>query len=199
MFFKKNASGGTYAFCIVGLGNPGTKYEKTRHNAGFMCLDLLSRQYGVGTPKKKFDALLQDATIAGQRCLLCWPQTYMNNSGQAVSKILQFYKMSTRQLLVIFDDISLEPGRLRIRREGSHGGHNGIKDIVSLCGGQDFPRIKIGVGGASHPGYDLKDWVLSTISGEDRTKIQAALEDGAKAAECILSSGIDAAMNQYNR
>lgn len=199
MFFKKDFGGGTYAYCIVGLGNPGQKYQKTRHNAGFLCLDLLSKQFGTGTPKKKFDAFVQDATIAGNRCLLVWPQTYMNNSGQAVSKILQFYKLTTKQLLVIFDDISLEPGRLRIRREGSHGGHNGIKDIVALCGGQDFPRIKIGVGGATHPGYDLKDWVLSTFSKEEQPAIGKALEDGAKAAECILKSGIDTAMNLYNR
>lgn len=199
MFFKKKFGDSTYAYCIVGLGNPGPKYEKTRHNAGFMCLDILSDRFGTGPKKKKFDAILQDAVIAGQRCILCWPQTYMNNSGQAVSKLLQFYKLTPQQLLVLFDDISLEPGRLRIRRSGSHGGHNGIKDIVQLCGSQDFPRIKIGVGGASHPGYDLKDWVLSGFSAEDKPKLEQALADGAKAAECILNQGIDTAMNQYNR
>lgn len=184
---------------IVGLGNPGLEYEKTRHNVGFMAMDALCEKYECDCKKVKFSAYMGDAVIGKKRVLLLKPQTYMNNSGAAVSEAARFYKIAPENILVMYDDISLAPGLIRIRRKGSAGGHNGIKDIIALLGSEDFPRIKIGVGAKPHPEYDLKDWVLGKFSPEDKEKVDTALENTVKAVNEILARGIDSAMNKYSK
>ncbi|MBQ7288802.1 MAG: aminoacyl-tRNA hydrolase [Clostridia bacterium] len=188
----------TFSYLIVGLGNPGLQYEKTRHNAGFLCIDEIVRQYGAASFKNKFHALVAEATIGGARCLLCKPQTYMNNSGTAVQEIARFYKIAPKNILVLFDDTSLAVGHLRIRRNGTHGGHNGIKDIIELLGTSEIPRLKIGIGQKPHPDFDLKDWVLGKFSAEEWESLQVALQNAAAAVGCIIEDSIDTAMNRYN-
>lgn len=189
----------SFCYLIVGLGNPGLQYEKTRHNAGFLCMDEIVKKYGAGAFKNKFHSLLCECEIAGKRCLLCKPQTYMNESGKAVGEIARFYKIKPQNIIVLFDDTSLDVGHLRIRRNGTHGGHNGIKDIIELLGTNDIPRVKIGIGKKPHPDYDLKDWVLGKFSAEDQKLLAPALENGAAAVGCIIERSIDEAMNKYNR
>ena len=195
MIFGKNKSD---MWLIAGLGNPGLQYEKTRHNAGFMAADRLAEKHGAQFNKHKFDAVCADFKINDNRILLVKPQTYMNNSGRAVSALLNFYKIPTERLIVMFDDISLDIGKLRLRRKGSHGGHNGIKDIIELTGTDDIMRIKIGVGERENRDYDLKDWVLGKIPTEQMTDFNKALDRAALAAEEIITRGIDSAMNKYN-
>ncbi|MBQ2237354.1 MAG: aminoacyl-tRNA hydrolase [Clostridia bacterium] len=196
MFFKKKES--AYDWLIVGLGNPGLQYEKTRHNAGFMVIDALAEKYGVGFPKRKYDALIGECKIGDNRIMLVKPQTFMNLSGKAVTAICSFYKIPYDKVIVMFDDVSLDVGKIRVRRKGSDGGHNGIKDIIELSGTSDIPRIKIGVGKKPNAEYDLKDWVLGKFSKEDLDNFQKATEIGVKAAEEIVKRGIDSAMNRYN-
>ena len=196
MFFKKKES--AYNWLIVGLGNPGLQYEKTRHNAGFMVIDALAEKYGVGFPKRKYDALIGECKIGDNRIMLVKPQTFMNLSGKAVTAICSFYKIPYDKVIVMFDDVSLDMGKIRVRRKGSDGGHNGIKDIIQLSGTSDIPRIKIGVGKKPNAEYDLKDWVLGKFSKEDLDNFQKATESGVKAAEEIVKRGIDSAMNRYN-
>ena len=196
MFFKKKES--AYDWLIVGLGNPGLQYEKTRHNAGFMVIDALAEKYGVGFPKRKYDALIGECKIGDNRIMLVKPQTFMNLSGKAVTAICSFYKIPYDKVIVMFDDVSLDVGKIRVRRKGSDGGHNGIKDIIQLSGTSDIPRIKIGVGKKPNAEYDLKDWVLGKFSKEDLDTFQKATEIGVKAAEEIIKRGIDSAMNRYN-
>lgn len=196
MFFKKKES--AYDWLIVGLGNPGLQYEKTRHNAGFMVIDALAEKYGVGFPKRKYDALIGECKIGDNRIMLVKPQTFMNLSGKAVTAICSFYKIPYDKVIVMFDDVSLDVGKIRVRRKGSDGGHNGIKDIIQLSGTSDIPRIKIGVGKKPNAEYDLKDWVLGKFSKEDLDNFQKATEIGVKAAEEIVKRGIDSAMNRYN-
>ena len=196
MFFKKKES--AYDWLIVGLGNPGLQYEKTRHNAGFMVIDALAEKYGVGFPKRKYDALIGECKIGDNRIMLVKPQTFMNLSGKAVTAICSFYKIPYDKVIVMFDDVSLDVGKIRVRRKGSDGGHNGIKDIIELSGTSDIPRIKIGVGKKPNAEYDLKDWVLGKFSMEDLDNFQKATEIGVKAAEEIVKRGIDSAMNRYN-
>lgn len=195
MIFGKNKSD---MWLIAGLGNPGLQYEKTRHNAGFMAADRLAEKHGAQFNKHKFDAVCADFKINDNRILLVKPQTYMNNSGRAVSALLNFYKIPTERLIAMFDDISLDIGKLRLRRKGSHGGHNGIKDIIELTGTDDIMRIKIGVGERENRDYDLKDWVLGKIPTEQMTDFNKALDRAALAAEEIITRGIDSAMNKYN-
>ncbi len=190
--FRKN-----YEYLVVGLGNPGLQYEKTRHNVGFMCMDEIVNKFGATSFKNKFHALVADTTVSGKRCMLCKPQTYMNDSGKAVSEICKLYKSPSDRVIVIFDDTSLKVGQLRIRRSGTHGGHNGIKDIIELMGTDNIPRIKIGIGEKPHPEYDLKDWVLGKFSAEDRKVLETSFENAAKAVECIIGDSIDSAMNKY--
>lgn len=187
-----------FSYLIAGLGNPGLQYEKTRHNAGFLCMDAIVRQYAAGPFKNKFHAQLGECTIGTHRCLLCKPQTYMNNSGTAVAEIAQFYKIPPQRIIVLFDDISLDVGRLRIRRSGTHGGHNGVKDIIELLGTGEIPRVKIGVGKKPHPDYDLKDWVLGKFTAGEWEQLQPALQNAAAAVGCMIEESIDAAMNRYN-
>lgn len=195
---KKEFSGGG-EFMIVGLGNPGREYEATRHNMGWLVLDILAERHSTEIKKLKAKSLIGECRIGGRKVLLVKPQTFMNLSGQAVAELMNFYKIPAENVLIIFDDVSLDAGRLRIRRNGSDGGHNGMKNIIYLSGTDAFPRIKVGVGKKPHPEYDMKDWVLSTPKGEDAEKIKSALEKAADAAEDIAANGdIDRAMNLYN-
>lgn len=196
MFFKKKGS--AYDWLIVGLGNPGLQYEKTRHNAGFMAIDTLSQKYDAKFNKNKYDALIGECKIGENRVMLVKPQTFMNLSGKAVTAICSFYKIPYNRVVVMFDDISLDVGKIRVRRKGSDGGHNGIKDIIGLCGTDDIPRIKIGVGKKPNPQYDLKDWVLAKFRDEDSENLKNALATTVKAAEEIIKRSIDSAMNKYN-
>lgn len=198
--FKKSAPAptGPVEFIIVGLGNPGREYENTRHNAGFLALDALAEKLGAKIDRLKFKSLCGDARIGDCRVLLMKPSTFMNNSGQAVREAMQFYKIPAEHVLVVFDDVSLDVGRMRIRRQGSDGGHNGIKSILYLTGKDTFPRIKIGVGKKPHPDYDLADWVLGKFRREDTQTLDQTFADAADAAVMIVEGKIDQAMNRYN-
>lgn len=196
--FKKSENESTYEYLIVGLGNPGTKYETTRHNAGFLFVTLLEDKLNFKVKKLKFHALTGDTYIGTHRVLVMKPQTMMNNSGEAVAECASFYKIPPERIIVIFDDISLEPGKLRIRRKGSAGGHNGIKSIISRISSENFPRIKIGVGAKPHPDYDLADWVLGNFPKDDIPKVREALENALEALKIMLDGDIDAAMSKYN-
>lgn len=195
---KDETVGGKPEFIIVGLGNPGIDYERTRHNAGFMAMSAIEEKLGVSVNTYKFKAKTAVASVGGRQCLLMKPETFMNLSGEAVSQAMNFYKIPIENVLVIFDDISLEPGNMRIRRKGSAGGHNGIKSIIECCGGEDFPRIKIGVGKKPHPDYDLADWVLGKFSDDDRKKLSEVFDNILPAAELIVQGKISEAMNKFN-
>ena len=195
---KPAPTSGAPEFLIVGLGNPGEKYSFTRHNAGFLCVDLLAEQNGFSLKRLKFRSLTADTTLAGHRCLVLKPQTFMNNSGEAVRDAAAFYKIPPERILVIFDDISLDVGRLRIRRKGTDGGHNGMKSIIYHLNSDAFPRIKIGVGKKPHPDYDLADWVLSSFKKDEQHPLKAALERACEAVPLILDGKIDEAMNRCN-
>lgn len=192
------APAGPPEYLIVGLGNPGLEYAQTRHNAGFMTLDLLAQREHTEIKRMRFKSLCGDAVIAGKRCLLMKPTTYMNNSGQAVQEALQFYKLPAEHMIVVYDDISLEPSRLRIRRKGSDGGHNGIKSIIYLTGTDAFPRIKLGVGKKPRPDYDLADWVLSRFTKEELEQLHTAGEHACESIALMVSGRIDEAMNRFN-
>jgi len=191
------APAGPPEYLIVGLGNPGLEYAQTRHNAGFMTLDLLAEREHTEIKRMKFKSLCGDAVIAGKRCLLMKPTTYMNNSGQAVAEAMQFYKLPIDHIIVVYDDISLEPSRLRIRRKGSDGGHNGIKNIIAHLGTQDFPRIKIGTG-APGEGGDMIDWVIGVPSQAERKVLVESFQRAIEAAACIIEHGCQKAMNDFN-
>ena len=195
MFFKN--SGGV-DWLLVGLGNPGDKYENTRHNVGFMAVDELADRANVPVQKLKYKALTNTVTIGGQKVLLMKPVTYMNLSGEAVRQAVDFYKVPADHVLVVSDDTALAVGRLRIRKGGSAGGHNGLKNIIQHLGTDQFPRLRLGVGEKPHPDYDLADWVLGKFVGEDKKAIDAAVKKAADAVECILSQGLDRGMNKFN-
>ena len=184
---------------IVGLGNPGREYERSRHNMGFRALDLLAGTLGVSVKKAKFRALTAQASYRGQKLLLMKPETYMNASGMAVEQAVQYYKLPPERVLVLFDDISLDVGRTRVRRKGSAGGHNGIKSIIARLGSQDFPRVKIGVGQKPTPAYDLADWVLGRFPKEQEPALKTALEHATAAVRLLVEGKTDEAMNLYNR
>ena len=194
MLFSKPACD----WLIVGLGNPGSQYEKTRHNMGFRALDLLAKELGCKVDRAKFRGLTGQAVYGGQKLLLLKPQTFMNASGDSVREAAAFYKLPPERVIVLFDDISLAPGRLRVRGSGSAGGHNGIKSIIAQLGSQDFPRVKIGVGAKPHPDYDLADWVLSGFSAQEEKAVGPALERAGQAALCILEKGVQEAENRFN-
>ena len=186
-------------YLIVGLGNPTAKYEKTRHNAGFDVIDAIADKYGIELNLRKGKAFCGTGYIEGQKVMLAKPQTYMNLSGDSVSALVNFYKLDPMEdLIVVFDDISLAPGNLRIRKKGSAGGHNGIKDIIAKTGTDQFARVKVGVG-EKPAGWDLADHVLGRFSAEDRKLVDEAIEHAADAVEKIITDGADAAMNEYNR
>jgi len=184
-------------YLIAGLGNPTKEYDKTRHNAGFSVIDVLADRYRIDVSEKKHKALCGRGVIEGQKVLLLKPQTFMNLSGESIRAAADYYKIAPEEMIVIYDDISLEPGQLRIRLKGSAGGHNGIKNIIANLGTQDFPRIKVGVG-AKPPRMDLADYVLSRFSKEDREKMEQAFKDAAEAVEVMITEGADAAMNRFN-
>lgn len=199
MFIKKDKFAvGAPDFLIVGLGNPGEKYAFTRHNAGFLCLDLLADKENAKINKIKFKGVLGETAIGGHRCILLKPQTFMNNSGESVRAAADFYKIPPEHVLVIFDDISLPCGKLRIRRKGSAGGHNGIKSITAHLGSDAFPRIKLGVGEKPDPRWDLADWVLSNLQKEELTALREASDKACDAVEKIVCGGIEQAMSLYN-
>lgn len=192
------AGRGKIEYVIAGLGNPGMEYEGTRHNAGFFTVDMLAAQYGEEIRRLQFKGKTAEVTLDGVRCLLLKPTTYMNNSGESIVQALEFYKLDTDRLIVIFDDISLEPGRLRIRTKGSHGGHNGIKSIIELTGSDQFPRVKMGVGKKPHPDYDLAKWVLGKFRGEDADKLRSAAENACEAVKLMVNGKVNEAMNKFN-
>ncbi len=182
----------------MGLGNPGKEYEKTRHNCGFRALDVLAQKLGCKVDKGKFQGLYGQTTYNGVKLLLLKPLTYMNLSGRSVLQLSAYFHVPPQKIIVLFDDISLEPGRLRIRADGSAGGHNGIKSIIAEIGSQDFPRVKIGVGGKAHPEQDLADHVLSGFSALEEKSLTSALERAADAALCIIDKGVPETANRYN-
>ena len=185
-------------FIIAGLGNPGTQYEDTRHNCGFMAVEILAEQCSVQMKKLRFKSLTAEAEIAGRRCLLMKPTTFMNNSGDAIEEAARFYKIPSENVLIIYDDIALDVGRLRIRGKGSDGGHNGIKSIILRLNTDVFPRIRVGVGKKPHPDYDLADWVLSRFTKAEGELLLPALNNAAEAAKLIAQGKLNEAMNKYN-
>lgn len=189
---------GVYEFLVVGLGNPGSKYANTRHNIGFMVIDTITANLSCSKAKLKHKSEIFEGNVKGAKVLFIKPQTFMNNSGEAVREIANFYKIAPQNIIVISDDVSLDVGVLRIRRKGSHGGHNGLKSIINLVGSEDIPRIKVGVGKKPHPDYDLADFVLGRFSKEDTPKMQEAIKKCSDAIECIITDGVDKAMNMYN-
>lgn len=198
MFFKKSKPTGPIDYLVVGLGNPGTKYENTRHNAGFMAVDALAKDLGVKVDRVRFRAYCGEAKIGDVRILLMKPQTFMNNSGEAVREAMQFYKLSPEQVLLFFDDISLPVGGLRVRRNGSAGGQNGVKSIINLCGSDAFPRVKLGIGAKPHPEYNLADWVLSRFTKDEMKLMGETAEKAVGAAKLIIGGNIEEAMNRYS-
>ena len=195
---KKEFSSSGAEFLIVGLGNPGDKYEFTRHNAGFMCVDFLADRENFKINKLKYKSLLADVDISGHRCLIMKPQTFMNLSGEAVRDAVQFYKIPPENVIVIYDDISLDVGRTRIRRKGTDGGHNGIKNIIYHLNSDNFPRIKIGVGKKPDEWEDLADWVLSRFSNDELKTLHDVAEKVCKVLPLMLDGKIDEAMNRIN-
>lgn len=185
-------------YILVGLGNPGKQYENTRHNSGFRALDFIANKLGLNINQKKFRSLICSADLNGKKLLLLKPQTYMNLSGEAVIEAMNFYKVSPENVLLIFDDISLPVGKIRVRKSGSHGGQNGVKNIILLSGSDKFPRVRIGIGEKPNPAWDLSDWVLSKFSKSEADVINEALCDVYGAVEMIVRGDIESAMNKFN-
>lgn len=196
--FKKTEAVGAPEFLVAGLGNPEKKYTLTRHNSGFLCVDFLAEKHGFKINKLKFKAVIADTVINSHRCIVMKPQTYMNLSGEAVREVVNFYKIPPENVIVIFDDISLDVGKLRIKRKGSDGGHNGIKSIVSCISSSNFPRIKLGVGKKPHPDYDLAAWVLSEFKKDEAKPLKEAIDNACDALLLMLDGKIDDAMNKFN-
>lgn len=194
MFFSKGGAEWIVAF----LGNPGIKYNGTRHNAGFMAADAMEKKLGVSINKMRFKALTQTADIGGKKVLLMKPQTYMNLSGDAIAQAANFYKVPPERVIVVSDETALPIGRLRIRRGGSAGGHNGLKSVIARLGTDQFPRIRLGVGDKPHPDYDMADWVLSAFKGQDAADMELVAKKAADAVECYITEGADRAMNRFN-
>ena len=197
MFFSRKPAG-PVSWLIVGLGNMGDQYEHTRHNVGFDVIDQLADGLDIPVQRLKFKALTNTASLGGQTVLLMKPVTYMNLSGEAVAPAASFYKIPPEHILVISDEVSLPPGKLRIRQSGSAGGHNGLKNIISHLHTDQFPRIRLGVGDKPHPDYDMADWVLGKPQGEDRKAVDDAVKRAAQAVECYIKEGPQAAMSKFN-
>lgn len=198
MLFKKKFNNSNIDFMIVGLGNPGIEYEYTRHNAGFLCVDYIADKLGVKIDKFKNKAYYNTADFDGKKVLLVKPQTYMNSSGEAVVGLLNFFKVDTEKLLVISDDISLDVGKMRIRRKGSDGGQKGLRSIIELTGKDNFPRVKVGIGKKPNPNYDLAKWVLSKFKDDELKELEKIKENVYSAAKLIINNQIDSAMNKFN-
>ena len=195
MLFSKP---GGVSWLVVFLGNPGPRYEGTRHNAGFLAADAMAKAKGVEINKLRFRALTAATEVDGQKVLLMKPQTYMNLSGEAAAQAAKFYKIPPEHVIVVSDETALPIGKLRVRAKGSAGGHNGLKSIIACLGSDQFPRIRIGVGAPPHPDYDMADWVLSTFKNQDAEDMQQAAKRAAEAVECYIRSGPDRTMNLYN-
>ena len=193
---REPAPQGAVEYLIVGLGNPGTQYENTRHNAGFMAADTLAEKLGVQIKKLKFKSLIADCAIEGRHCIIMKPSTFMNNSGEAVGEAMNFYKIPPQNILVMYDDISLDVGRTRIRRKGSDGGHNGIKSIIKHLGTTDFARLKVGIG--PQPPIPSENYVLGTFTKEQAGILKPTLSRAVSAVECYLTDGIEKAQNIFN-
>lgn len=189
---------GAIEYIAVGLGNPGKKYENTRHNTGFIAIDKIAEKYGCNINRLKYNALTAECVIAGKKVLLMKPQTFMNLSGETVTQAMSFYKIPAEKVVIIFDDISLDVGRMRIRRKGSDGGQRGVRSIIGLSGSENFPRIKIGIGEKPHSGWQLSDWVLSRFTKEELETLDKVTDNACKALEYIVSGNIDKAMSEYN-
>ena len=194
MLLRKPSAG----WMLVGLGNPGPKYARSRHNVGFRAVDALCEQQRCRCDRLRLKALTGFCELGGQKVLLVKPMTYMNLSGQAVRPLADYYKIPPERILVIFDDISLPVGRLRVRPDGSAGGHNGVKSLIAELGTQDFPRVKVGVGAKPHPDYDLADWVLSSFSSQEEKLLGPTIERALDAAGAVIAEGVPRAMNQFN-
>ena len=194
LFSKQNG----VSWLVVFLGNPGPRYEGTRHNAGFMAADALAKEKNLRIDRLRFRALTASCELGGEKVLLMKPQTYMNLSGEAVSQAARFYKIPPEHILVVSDETALAVGKLRIRQKGSAGGHNGLKNIIACLGTEGFPRIRLGVGAPPHPDYDMADWVLSAFRNQDAEDMAKAAERAAEAVACYIEKGPDKAMNLYN-
>ena len=197
MFGMKKASG-PVEYLIVGLGNPDKKYENTRHNCGWLALDYIADKRGCKVNKIKYKSFVGECTIAGKRVMLMKPTTYMNNSGQAVTEAMRFYKLPPENVIVIFDDVSLDVGKMRIRQKGSDGGQKGMRSIIYLSGQDTFPRIKIGIGAKPNPQWELADWVLSRFSKDEMQTLETMFDNANEAVELMINGRIDRAMNLYN-
>jgi len=195
-FLKK--SGGSVSWIVVFLGNPGPKYAGTRHNVGFMTADKCEKHTGARISRSRFKALTDQIKLGDEGVLLMKPQTYMNLSGDAVAEAARFYKVPSERVIVISDDVSLPVGKLRIRAKGSAGGHNGLKSIIARLGGDNFPRIKIGVGAPPHPDYDMADWVLGSFKNQDAEDIDAAVDKAWKAVENLIAEGVEKTQSKFN-
>lgn len=195
---EKDTSAGAIEWLVVGLGNPGSQYENTRHNAGFCALDSYAAKTGQRIDRMKFKALVGEGTLGGKRVLFMKPQTFMNLSGEAVRDAAAFYKIPPERIVVLFDDISLPVGRLRVRPKGSAGGQNGVKNIIYQLGSDTFPRVKIGIGAKPHPDYDLADWVLSKFTADELPTLQDAAARAMEAAAEIIANGTASAAQKFN-
>ena len=189
---------GAVEWLIVGLGNPGREYEATRHNVGFITLDRFAQQEQFSIKKIKFKSLISDTMIAGKRCIIMKPSTFMNNSGEAVGECAGFYKIAPQNIIVIYDDINFQPGEMRIRKQGSDGGHNGMKSIIYHLNSNAFQLIRMGIGSKPHPDYDLADWVLSRFSESEIKALEPAIDNACEAIKIIVRGNIDEAMNKFN-
>lgn len=189
---------GAVEYLIVGLGNPDRKYENTRHNCGWLAIDYLAEKWGVRVSKIKFKSFVGECIVGGKKALLLKPTTYMNNSGQAVTEAMAFYKIPPERVIVIFDDVSLDVGKMRIRQKGSDGGQKGMRSIIYLSGSDRFPRVKIGIGAKPQPDRDLADWVLSKFTDDERKTLEKMFENTGDAVRLIVEGSIDRAMNLYN-
>ena len=183
---------------VVGLGNPGAQYRHTRHNAGFAFIDYLCETYGVHADRARFSSLCGEAAVGEARVLLMRPQTMMNLSGKAVAEAAGFYHIPTENIIVVFDDVSLDVGRLRVRRKGTHGGHNGIRSIIECLGSDAFPRIKVGVGAPAHPEHEMVDWVIGNFTPAEKKVVSEAVGKAADAVECLIEKGVSEAQNKFN-
>ena len=197
--FDKLRGGNGVSWIVVFLGNPGIKYNGTRHNAGFMACDAVERDLGVNLNKLRFKALTATVSIGGEKVLLMKPQTYMNLSGEAVVQAVKFYKVAPEHVIVVSDEVALPIGKMRIRKSGSAGGHNGLKNIIALLGTDAFPRIRMGVGSPPHPDYDMADWVLGVFRNQDAADMAELAKRVSAAIQCYITEGADRAMNVYNR
>ena len=196
--FGRKTFGGSVEYLIVGLGNPDRKYENTRHNCGWLAIDYIAEKLGIKVNKIKYKSFVGEAAVGGKKALLMKPTTYMNNSGQAVVEAMNFYKIPPENVVVIFDDVSLDVGKMRIRQKGSDGGQKGMRSIIYLSGSDAFPRIKIGIGAKPNPDWDLADWVLSRFSDDERKTLDKMFENAYEAVGLIIDGKTDRAMNRFN-